>query len=239
MKKLVCLILIMCLLSTLFVGAVSVYAEEPDEIIAEEVISDVETEDNDESTLKEKLALAIAKLNEYTGEDSYFKNRILPFIISNISSLLVVLAFVLRPFLKKKSKADALEAMAATQQGQLENLNTLLSSTDPSKITETLNKLNLEFLNDLESKLNETLKPYMDALSKIEATNETEYAQIKSIRDAARQAWAGRPEVVKILADAPEKSTLEVLSAKNLALANVIRELKGDEAEEIIKNATE
>ena len=235
MKKLFAILLILCVLA--FPVATFTALAEPEEepeVVEEEIVEEP-AEETDESELKDKLAVAIAKLNEYTGEDSFFKNKVLPLIISNGSTLLLFGALFLRTYLKKKSKAEALETLAASLQNENANLNTLLSSTDVGKIKEALISLLDGHIDKLLGEVEEKIKGYMDGFLSIKTTVDTEYAQLKALAEAARLAWSSKPEVVELLAISPEKSTLENQAQVIEALKNIIYQCKGAEAENLIK----
>jgi len=237
MKKLG-LLLIIVLLFALMLPVTAAFAEENTEI--EEVVStDVEEttlDTEEEKGLKDALSVALAKVNELTSGDNYFKDKILPLIISNASTLLLVFSLFLRKYLKKKSKADTMEAIAASLQEENSNLNTLLTSSDPQKIQEALSRLFDGKVEELLQRVQKEFNSHLELYASLKTTIETEYAQLKNLIEAARQAWSSKPEVVALLANAPEKSTLDMQAQIIEGLKQVIYSLKGEEAGEIIKN---
>ena len=232
MKKLLLLFLCLTCILTLSFSTIQVFAEEETSIEETEQTVDVDE-------LKSELANAIGKLNEYTGEDNFFKNKILPYIINGGADLLIVGLFFLRPYLKKKSLVDKLTGAASQLQSENENLQALLKSTDPEEIKNLLSNFigeaGANMLNNVKDEVSNAFKVYTE----IRTIIETEYTMLKTFMEAARLAWSSRPDVSEILALCPEKTTLQELVASNERLKNYIRELKGEEAESILSELSE
>ncbi len=250
-RKILLVFVILALLCTLCMGTSAVvFAQEADngvesvEVVGEEQAPAVtETEESGEVSedltseeMEKIIAELLAKVNTLTGDDNFFKNKILPYIIAGLTELFLVGLFFLTPFLKNKSRAKKLEGFAQALQGEKQNLTTLLSSTDAPAIQKALTETFGKYIDNMMEKFRAEYSGYVKMFASMKTTIETEYAQIKALVEAARQAWASKPEVVALLAESPEKSTLENQIAENEKLKNYIREVKGEEAEKIISN---
>lgn len=231
MKK---LILNFVLIAVIFVGLCSLLLTIT-HTYAEEVEEPVETVQETDEEVNSKLSVAISKLNELTGEENYFKNKILPYIINGAADLIIIGVFVIRPYLKKKSLADKLSVAAAQLKAENESLQTILNSTDPDKIKESLGNITSIIPESILTAIKGEFTEFYKALTELKTTNETDYALLKILVEAARLAWSSKPEVAAILAESPEKSTLERFMAYIDKLEEYIRESKGEEAEETLK----
>lgn len=228
MKKTIFILLFVAIICSLTLTFVNAIAEETS---VETVETDVELEE-----VKEDLSVAVAKLNELTGEENFFKNKVLPFIISGSAELILIGLLLIKPFLKNKSLANKLTVAAAQLKAENENLSTILNSTDPDKIKEAFSNLLGDNLTEIKDKIKEEFSGYYKAIAELKTIGETEYSLLKNFVEAARQAWSSKPEVVSLLAKSPVKSTLEELIKYNEKLKNYIREIKGEEAEDTLKN---
>lgn len=234
MKKFIFVTLILAILCAFSVATVSAYAEETETPIA--VTTETETTETDEiNTLKEQLSKAIVKINELTGGDNYFVNKVLPFLLTGGIELIAVGLIFLRPYLKKSSLAKQLKAYAEQLSTQKDELTALLNDTDISKIKDSVTSVFNGELDKMFNEIEAKFGNYLKTFTSEKTTIETLYAQVKALSEAARQAWASKPEVVALLAQSPEKSTLELQVEENENLKNYIREQKGEEAEKIIK----
>ncbi len=200
---------------------------ETDDAIADDMTSE---------DMKKLIADLLAKVNSLSGEGDFFKDKVLPFIITGFTDLVVVGVLLIVPFIKNKSRAKKLEGFAQALQNDKQNLTTLLSSTDAPAIQKALTETFGTYIDKMMENFKNEFGSYMTTFASMKTTIETEYAQIKNLIEAARQAWASKPEVVALLAESPEKSTLEQQIAENEKLKQYIREIKGEEAEKIINN---
>ena len=221
-------------------GTVSTaYAEELPTEPTETVITTENPNDNETGELKEKLAQALAKINELTDGEDWVKNKVLPFIINGAIDLILVALFILRPYIKNKSLIKQLTGYVEALQAERDNLTKLLNSSDPNEIKNAVENLFSgkidTLLNEFENKYGKYLK---DVVS-MKATVELNYTQFKNFIDAARIAWASKPEAALLLAESPTKTTLEETIAENERLKAYIRELKGEEANNIINESKE
>ena len=237
-KRILFLLLALTLLCALCVGtSVTVFAEE---VAETEITTEIEETLNDKELTAEeveaKLAELIAKVNSLTGEDNFFKNKILPWLIAGITDLAMVGFLIIRPYIKSKNRAKQLEGYVQALQNDKENLTTLLSSTDAPAIQKAIADMFGNYIENTMKLLKSEFGSYMNTFVSMKTTIETTYAQMKALCDAARQAWAAKPEVVALLAESPEKSTLEAQAKENEKLKNYIREIKGEEAEKIISD---
>ncbi|MBQ3047051.1 MAG: hypothetical protein II988_06605 [Clostridia bacterium] len=235
-KRILFLVLALTLLCALCVGTtVTAFAEEVP-ATETEITEDINVEELTPEEVKQMLADLLAKVNSLTGEDNFFKNKILPWLIATITDLGVVGAILIGPFIKNKSKAAKMEAYAQTLQQEKNNLLTLLSSTDSVALKKAITELFGDYIEKAMTEFKKEFSSNLKVFASIKATIETEYAQIKALIEAARQAWASKPEVVALLAEAPEKSTLEEQAAQIERMKSYIREVKGEEAEKIISD---
>ena len=103
-KRFFVLSLILVLICAISVGTITVaHAEEVSEPpVATETI-EIPTEELTSEELKEKLAEAIAKINELTSGDNFFKEKVLPFLIGGGIEIILGILLFLRPYLKKSS----------------------------------------------------------------------------------------------------------------------------------------
>lgn len=234
-KKILFLTLVLMFLFTLCIGTTTM-------VFAEEITVSTETEEtlNDEKLTSEevesKLAELLLKVNALTGEDNFFKNKILPWLVTGITDLAMVGFLIVRPFIKNKSRAKQLEGYIQALQNDKENLTTLLSSTDAPAIQKAVAETFGNYIDSTMKLLQNEFGSYMNTFASMKTTIETTYAQMKALCEAARQAWASKPEVVSLLAESPEKTTLEAQAKENEKLKNYIREIKGEEAEKIISD---
>lgn len=240
MKKLLFITVILAMLCAVCFGTVSTaYAEELPTEPTETVITTENPNDDETGELKEKLAQALAKINELTDGEDWFKNKVLPFIINGAIDLILVALFILRPYIKNKSLIKQLTGYVEALQAERDNLTKLLNSSDPNEIKNAVESLFSgkidTLLNEFENKYGKYLK---DVVS-MKATVELNYTQFKNFIAAARIAWASKPEAALLLAESPTKTTLEETIAENERLKAYIRELKGEEADNIINESKE
>ncbi len=231
MKKLilcVCLILsIGLILTALTASSVHVRGVEDVEVIQEEQPAEPEQTDT-------KVAELISKVNTYLGDaNGYFANTILPLIIGAGSALLTSLGALI-PFLKTKAKYKAALASINNLEKQTEELQTLLTSTDITKIKEALQSL---FSGELAKAVN-NLKLDGAVYAEQKALLEIILAKLDAIINGAINAWSKSDGAVAALTAAPEHNVLNALEKENIQLKQYIREIKGAEAEEEIKKIT-
>lgn len=235
-KRILFLMLALTFSLALCIGtATTAFAEEisaPETEITEEI----NVEELTPEEVEQKLAELLSKVNSLTGEDNFFKNKILPWLITGITDLAMVGFLIIRPYIKNKNRAKQLEGYVQALQNDKENLTTLLSSTDAPAIQKAIADMFGNYIENTMQLLKSEFGSYMNTFASMKTTIETTYAQMKALCDAARQAWAAKPEVVALLAESPEKSTLEAQAKENERLKNYIREIKGEEAEKIISD---
>ena len=240
MKKFFVLSLMLVLICAISFGTITVtHAEEVSEPpVATETI-ETPTEELTSEELKEKLAEAIAKINELTSGDNFFKEKVLPFLIGGGIEIILGILLFLRPYLKKSSLVKKLEGYIQALQQEKDNLNTLLTSSDPQAIKKAVEALFGEKIDYLMIQYDKKYKYMLKDVVDMKTSVETLYAQFKLFVEAARLAWASKPEVAALLAESPTKSTLDATMQENLRLKAYIRENKGEEADEIIKKLEE
>ena len=234
-KRFFILSLVLICLCAISFGTISVaHAEE----VSEPPISTetIETEELTSEELKEKLAEAIAKINELSSGDNFFKEKVLPFLIGGgIETILGFLLF-LRPYLKKSSLVKKLETYIQALQAEKDNLTTLLSSSDPKAIKKAVEALFGEKIDLLMAQYDKKYKDMLKDVVDMKTSVETFCAQFNSFIEAARLAWASKPEVAALLAENPTKTLVDATMQENLNLRAYIREVKGEEADKIIKS---
>lgn len=235
MKKFFILSLVLICLCAISFGTISVaHAEEVSEPpIATETI---ETEELTIEELKEKLAEAIAKINELSSGDNFFKEKVLPFLIGGGVEIILGFLLFLRPYLKKSSLVKKLETYIQALQAEKDNLTTLLSSSDPKAIKKAVEALFGEKIDLLMVQYDKKYKDMLKDVVDMKTSVETFCAQFNSFIEAARLAWASKPEVAALLAESPTKTLVDATMQENLNLRAYIREVKGEEADKIIKS---
>ena len=235
MKKFFILSLVLICLCAISFGTISVaHAEEVSEPpIATETI---ETEELTSEELKEKLAEAIAKINELSSGDNFFKEKVLPFLIGGGVEIILGFLLFLRPYLKKSTLVKKLETYIQALQAEKDNLTTLLSSSDPKAIKKAVEALFGEKIDLLMAQYDKKYKDMLKDVVDMKTSVETFCAQFNSFIEAARLAWASKPEVAALLAESPTKTLVDATMQENLNLRAYIREVKGEEADKIIKS---
>lgn len=236
-KRFFILSLMLVLLCSLSVSTIAVaHAEEVQEppVISETI--ETPEEELTVEELKEQLAQAIAKINELSSGDNFFKEKVLPFLIGGGIEIILGFLIFLRPYLKKSSLVKKLTGYIEALQQEKDNLNVLLTSSDPKAIKNAVEALFGEKINFLMNEYDNKYKGMLKDVVDMKASVELLYAQFKSFIEAARLAWASKPEVAALLAESPTKSTLEATLQENMQLKNYIREKNGEEADKVIKS---
>lgn len=234
MKKLVCGALVCALFVCALWCAIfnTVSKSNTATVYAEEVSEEVPTEITDEE-LKDAAAETIAKINEYMGTaNGYFANTILPLIISASGSLIMGLAVII-PAIKKNNKYKQLQGLYTRLIKENENLQTLLTSTDVTKIKDAMTELLGEKITEAMSKL----KIGTEDFAEIKLALETLGAKLDAVKNGAANAWAGCPEAIAALTEAPDKAAMVALSVINQKLKQIIREKYGADGEKLICEA--
>lgn len=227
-------LILVCLFAVSFGTITVAHAEEVSEPpVATETI---ETEDLTSEELKEKLAEAIAKINELSSGDNFFKEKVLPFLIGGGVEIILGFLLFLRPYLKKSSLVKKLETYIQALQAEKDNLTTLLSSSDPKAIKKAVEALFGEKIDLLMAQYDKKYKDMLKDVVDMKTSVETFCAQFNSFIEAARLAWASKPEVAALLAESPTKTMVDATMQENLNLRAYIREVKGEEADKIIKS---
>lgn len=227
-------LILVCLFAVSFGTITVAHAEEVSEPpVATETI---ETEDLTSEELKEKLAEAIAKINELSSGDNFFKEKVLPFLIGGGVEIILGFLLFLRPYLKKSSLVKKLETYIQALQAEKDNLTTLLSSSDPKAIKKAVEALFGEKIDLLMAQYDKKYKDMLKDVVDMKTSVETFCAQFNSFIEAARLAWASKPEVAALLAESPTKTMVDATMRENLNLRAYIREVKGEEADKIIKS---
>lgn len=237
MKRFFILSLMLFLMCSISFSTFNIVCAE--EAIETSIVSEVTEDSSGELTteeLKDKLAQAIAKINELTSGDNFFREKVLPFLIGGgIEMILGVLLFI-RPYLKKNSLVKKLEGYIQALQSEKENLTTMLNSSDPQEIKKAVEGLFGEKINSLMSAYDGQYKGMLKDVVDMKTSVETIFSQFTSFIEAARLAWASKPEVATLLAESPTKATLSSAIEENIKLKDYIRQTKGEEADKIIKN---
>ena len=246
MKKLLILALSVLMLTCLFGVSATAYAESAtqNEQSTEqtEQTEQTETTDSEEKSeldkLKEKIAELTAKLNEKTGGASdYFTTTILPLLISLGGGLITGLG-VLVPFIKKNSKYKALlvayNKVTEELDNKIESIQTILSSTDVTKIKQAMSDLCGEEL----TKVVEKLKIDSAEMAELKLSIKTVMAKLDSLIAGAMNAWAKSSDAVSKLTENPSETVLKDLMTAKDKLIAYIRTIKGEEADEIINQIT-
>ena len=236
-KRFFILSLMLVLICAISFGTITVaHAEEVSEPpVATETI-ETPTEELTSEELKEKLAEAIAKINELTSGDNFFKEKVLPFLIGGGVEIILGILLFLRPYLKKSSLVKKLEGYIQALQQEKDNLTTLLSSSDPKAIKKAVEALFGEKIDLLMAQYDKKYKDMLKDVVDMKTSVETFCAQFNSFIEAARLAWASKPEVAALLAESPTKTMVDATMRENLNLRAYIREVKGEEADKIIKS---
>lgn len=199
----------------------------------EETPSEIPTEN--EETLNSLVTELLAILKEQGIESAgqYFEQKILPWLISSIVSL-VLGVIMLLPTIKDKIKYKALKekynVTCDERDGYKNQVGALSKDTIKTIILEVLGEtFNSEIVPQLQKfKIDESV--VADVKTELDTMN----AKIDAFIKGATNAWSTVPEAVSALTEAPEKIVLQQLENRKLALENYIREIKGEEAEKII-----
>ena len=175
----------------------------------------------------------IAKINENAGEENkYFAEKILPLIISSGSALVMGLGIFI-PSIKKNNKYKQLQGLYTKQTKEVELLQTLLTSTDVTKIESAVNAVCEKTL----TKVIEKSKIGKEEFAEIKTFLELFGAKIESIKRGAENAWAKCPSAVEALTQAPSSAVLTKTQLVNENLKEVIRENFGENSEKLISKA--
>lgn len=192
----------------------------------------------DDLTLEELKQLLIDELTKLikTGEGGFFEEKVLPLIIVTVVDLVLVGLCLVIPYIKNRGKKNLIEGYAQGKQEENTTLSELLKSIDPKNIQQSMedivSKLSKESFEKYKTEIAELLKLF----ATMKTTMETTYKQLKALIDAARQAWASKPEAAALLAESPEKEVLDEKTLQNEKLKQYIRDSKGEEAEKIIND---
>lgn len=197
-------------------------------VMVEEVQEPIE-EELTEDTIAEKVAELVVKVNGLADSD-FFAQKVLPFIISVGGALLTGLV-ILIPYIKKRTQFKVIQTAYSKLADETENLKKLLSSTDVGEIKDVIKSLFESELKELTNALKKDGSFYNEtiALQKIIMT------KLDNLTNGALNAWQSSKEAVKCLTNTAEMSTLASYEKVNSALKDYIKEIKGEEAEEIIK----
>ena len=175
------------------------------------------------------------KMTAEVDPDSYFKQTILPIIASALATLIITALFLFVPYMRNRARRKQVEGYAQALQEEKENLTTLLKATDAPAIKQALASLYGDYIEKFMTQFKTEFGPYLQTFASMKTTIDTEYAQIKALVSAATLAWSSRPEVTALLTESPEKSTLDKKTEEIEALRAYIKQIKGDEADAIIK----
>ena len=191
----------------------------------------------EEKSVEDTIAELTAVVNSLKDkEDSeFFNTTILPILLGLAVITFGGIAFLI-PWIKKVKAFNKLKEMVQALSTRNSDLQTILNSTDVAQITKSVKNVLGE---EVCGKINELYIMYKENKS-INEENKAEITlisqQLKSIISAMSIAYSSRSECVAALQTAPEKSVVLNLEKENENLRNYIKEIKGAEAEEIIKN---
>lgn len=231
LNKILCLIVILLFACVCFGATTIALAEEPIEEVAIEEVQEPteEQEEPTENKIAEKVAELVVKVNGL-AESDFFTQKVLPFIISVGGALLAGLV-VLLPYLRKRTQFKVIQTAYSKLAEETENLKKLLSSTDVGEIKEIIKSLFESELQELANALKKDGAFYNETI----AIQKTIMAKLDNLTNGALNAWQSSKEAVKCLTNNAEMSTLASYEKVNSALKGYIKEIKGEEAEEIIK----
>lgn len=140
---------------------------------------------------------------------------------------------VIIPAIKKNNKYKQLQGLYTRLIKENENLQTLLTSTDVTKIKDAMTELLGEKITEAMSKL----KIGTEDFAEIKLALETLGAKLDAVKNGAANAWAGCPEAIAALTEAPDKAAMVALSVINQKLKQIIREKYGADGEKLICEA--
>jgi hypothetical protein len=205
----------------------------PEEFPPTEILEETPTEN--EETLNSLVTELLAILKEQGIESAgqYFEQKILPWLISSIVSL-VLGVIMLLPTIKDKIKYKALKekynVTCDERDGYKNQVGVLSKDTVKAIVLEVFGEtLKESILPQLEK-----FKIENNVVSDVKTELDTISAKIDAFIKGATNAWSTVPEAVSALTEAPEKIVLQQLENRKLSLENYIREIKGEEAEKII-----
>lgn len=229
LNKILIIVAVLTIICCFFVSTMTItaFAEEPNETT--EQTQEVE----EDKTLTDKVAELVVKVNGLADND-FFAQKVLPFIISVGGALLTGLA-VLIPYLKKRTQFKVIQTAYSKLVEETEDLKKLLSSTDVGEIKDVIKSLFDNELKELTNSIKKDGSFYNEAI----AIEKTIMAKLDNLTNGALNAWQSSKEAVKCLTNNAEMTALASYEKINGALKDYIKEIKGEEADEIIKQLGE
>lgn len=159
----------------------------------------------------------------------FFEEKILPFIISSGSALVMIIG-ALVPYIKKSGKYKRLQGIYTATKAENAKYAELLETVDFDKFKDAIETV---LTTDLKRKIAE-LGNYEPQFEDIKTKMELLLAQMQAMKDGAMNAWAQSPAAVAALSVSPTESSVKKLIKQNTALEDYIKSVKGEEAEKII-----
>ena len=183
--------------------------------------------------LKQQVAALIANIDRYK-EDNFFKEFVLPPLIS--AGVLVILGIIAAaPFLKryfknKKELTQYISAYAAEKQKNKDYEQFSIES----------------FVDFLKGFLSDEVKKQFDEFAKTIKMDETAFAKLlgyletmgvrfDGVIEAAKVVWGPNKTALALLSAIPTQEAVTKAELKVKRLEDYVRQTKGDEAEDIIK----
>lgn len=222
-KLLLCFILVLTLCVSLGSTAMVVKAEEP---TTNEITTIIDGEQKEEIT-NAVLEAIKPYISEYDNEYvKYFTEKVLPALIGAVVTLILGVC-MLAPYIKKVKENNQLKGILH----ELQKVNADKEATATAEQTARDN-----FLSAFKGETDK-LSLDMNLFSKI-ATNEKENtALLEQIKNFLLVIGAENSEAVSTLSMTASEQVVKDDEKKIVQLENVIRQLSGENAEELIKKA--
>lgn len=202
--------------------------------LTEEEIDKIIAELENKAGSKELTDALQNYLSTYENENvKYFSERILPIIIA-CAFLLGAGVICLIPSIKKNKRYAQAVAYIKTLEKQLNDKAEEIKAIKDN--AEAVKQAQNEFLSNF-AKETSKLALDMNLFSKISAEEKENKALLESIKNGMLYICKDDEEAVKLFTQTASEKVVEEDEKKIVNLENVIREMSGDKAEEIIKNA--
>lgn len=213
------------------IGTSQAHADEPTDTVTE-----TETMETGK-TAEDVIAEITTEINKLKSDEdkNFFNETILPLLTGAGSGLLVSFG-ALVPYIKKNRAYAKLWNICTALESRNEELQKICSSTDPEEIKKAIVSLFGEEFMQKVNEIYDKMKDKTGEYNEIKIEIATLSSQVKALLNAAAIAWNSKSQAVAALTAAPEKTVLLKLENENESLKNYVREVKGDEAEEIIKD---
>lgn len=171
-----------------------------------------------------------------TGEEdfslsAYFRDKILPVLLSS-SGVLLILAPFIKVLVKTKNTAKSIKTAFKAKCSENETLQAIVDAIDIDKIVGVVEERLTARFGELCAKIDSSA-----GYEEVKADLAVLCAKTEALCGAALNTWRGNPEAVALLSEPSDRTAVEKLSAQNIALVSIIKEIKGAEADEIIAKA--